>query len=370
MTDGADTVVIGAGIAGCAAAYYLAREGVKVKVVEREAPASGASGYAVGLLNPLAGTGIPGPLSAFAQAAFKVHKGLWADLQKGAGPEIQAQTAPHLQLCFTEEEVRAQRTAMAGWAATEGFAAEWLEAEEVLRLEPRISEDVLGAVLLREVGLVDSRRMTLALLQAAERLGATLVHDEVTGLQTDEGRVAGVRVRQGAIGCDAVVVAMGPWSGKASRWLDIDLPIGPLKGQILHLEAPAKPLTHHMAGPGQLVQKADGRVWLAATEEEAGFDLQTTEVARETLLARGARMVPCLREIEVVGHTACLRPIAPDRLPVLGQAPGWDGVYLATGAEKKGILIGPAMGRAVADLVARGETPLPVAPMTPDRFAA
>jgi len=369
MTEGTEVVVLGAGIAGCAAAYYLAREGVRVKVVEREAPASGASGYAVGLLNPLTGTGIPGPLSAFAEAAFKVHKGLWGELEAEAGLDIQARTAPHLQLCFTEDDVRAQQTCMERWAATEGFAAEWLEAGDVLGLEPRISKDVLGAVLLQEVGLVDSRLLTIAMLKAAVGLGAELVNDEVTGLRTEGSRIAGVRLVVGSIDCDAAVVALGPWAGEASRWLGVNVPVGPLKGEIIHLEAPAAPLPYHMAGPGQVVQKADGRVWLAATEEEAGFDLLTTTGARETLLERGARMVPSLLELRVVGHTACLRPVSPDRLPVLGKAPGWENGYLATSAEKKGILIGPAMGRAVADLVVRGETLLPVAPLAPERFA-
>ena len=368
MTDSADVVVLGAGVAGCATAYYLAREGVKVKVVEREAVGCGASGYAVGLLNPLVGTRVPGPMGPMGEPAFRMHLELWPVLKEEAGVDIQARMMPHLQLCFDEKDVLAQKVEMERWAEADGFAAEWLQPDEVRRLEPGVSGEVIGAVLLRDVGVLDSYRLTLALLQAAEGHGAELVHGEAVGLSADGTRVTGVRLPKSAIGCDTVVIALGPWSGQASRWLGTEIPVEPLKGQIVHLEGPVAPLRHHLAGPGQVVHKADGYVWLAATEEDAGFDLGVTREARDTLEERALRMVPGLRELNLARQTACLRPITPDRMPIVGRAPGWEGVYLATGAEKKGILIAPAMGRAIADLVLRGRTSLPVGPFTPDRF--
>ena len=369
MASGTEVVVLGAGIVGSATAYYLAREGVKVQVIEREAVGCGASGYAVGLLNPLVGTGVPGPLAPLAEAAFWMHRELWPVLEEESGVDVQARMMPHLQLCFTEGEVRDQKREMVRWAGVDGFTAEWLEPAQVRSLEPRVSEELLGAVLLQDVGVLDSYRLTLAFLRAAERHGAELVHGEATGLDTAGGRVSGVRLGQGAIESDAVVIALGPWSGRVSDWLDIRIPVEPLKGQIVHLEGPAEPFRYHMAGPGQVAYKADGYVWLASTEEEAGFDLGLTGEARDTLMARGLKMVPSLRELRLVRQTACLRPVTPDRLPVLGAAPGCAGLYLATGAEKKGILLGPAMGRAVADLITGGSTELPVGPFTPDRFA-
>ena len=85
-------------------------------------------------------------------------------------------------------------------------------------------------------------------------------------------------------------------------------------------------------------------------------------------MGRALRTMPCLSEFDVVRQTSCLRPVTPDRMPLVGRAPGWEGVYLATGGEKKGILLGPAMGQAIADMIITGETSLPVRPFGVERF--
>jgi glycine oxidase len=365
---GTEVVVLGAGIVGCAAAYYLARDGAKVTIVEREAVGSGASGYAVGLLNPLVGTGIPSPMAPLAEQTFRMHKALWPEIEEASGVDLQAREIQHLQLCFTEDDVRDARRDMARWDASEGFSAEWLDAPEVLGLEPRISPLVAGAVLLKSIWVLDSYRITLALLQSAEALGARFVHGAVEGIESAGGRVTGVRVNDRTLSCDAVVNALGPWSGQALAGAGSVVPVAPLKGQLLHLESPNEPFQYHMAGPGQVVHKADGLVWVASTEEEAGFDVTLTQSARDTLMGRAIKMVPSLAELRLVRQTACIRPITPDRQPIVGPFSGITGAYLATGAEKKGILFGPLMGRAVADLVMSGETTLPIEPLSPERF--
>ena len=356
-------IVIGGGVAGCAAAYYLARAGVAVTLVERETPACSASGYAVGLLNPLTGDGVPGPMEPLSALAFQMHRQLWPELEEQSGIDIQAETVPHLELCHTEEDaIRAAQT-MTRWKHAPGFSSEWLQPNQVREIEPRVNEDVLGAILLENVALLDSRRLTLALLRAAQARGVAVVRDEVTGI-TPSGVMIGGRESK----CDAAVIAMGPWSGRASQWLGLDVPVEPLKGQILHLQALDPPLACHLAGPGQVAHKKDRLVWLAATEEDAGFDTRTTPQARDLLMDRAIRMVPSLANRPVVAQTACLRPISPDRLPIIGPLPGRERIYLATAAGKKGILIGPAMGRAIADLITQGKTDLPIGPFSLTRF--
>ena len=353
-------VVIGAGVAGCATAYYLAREGLPVTIVERESAAFGASGYAVGLLNPLTGTGVPGPMEAMCLFSYQAHLALWDELEEQSGVDFQPELIPHLELMLTEEDSERAPGLIARWGGVPGFSAQWLDGDEVLRLEPRVNGSVHGAILLEGFAALDSRSFTLALLEAARAHGAVLVEGEVIGLGVDS-----VTLRDGVIGCDAVVLAAGPWAGEASGWLGFDLPVGPLKGQIVHLQQMDPPLWKHMMGPAQIASKMDGLVWLGATEEHEGFDNRTTGKARDILVERAVRIVPSLANQPIVGQTSCLRPVAPDRLPIIGRVPGRDNVYLAAGLEKKGILIAPSIGRAIADLVIKGETSVPIENFSP-----
>ena len=105
---------------------------------------------------------------------------------------------------------------------------------------------------------------------------------------------------------------------------------------------------------GDLNHREDGQIWVAATEERVGFDMNPSAEARETLLSGAVSLMPAMKDAELVLHTACLRPLSPDWMPIIGNAPGWDNAYLATGAGKKGILISPGMGKAVADLITTG----------------
>ncbi len=370
MSGPPHVVVLGAGVVGCATAYYLSRRGVKVTVVEREAIGSCASGFALGLLSPLTGTGIPGPMAPFAEAAFKTHSELWPALQDETGMDLQVRLMPHLEVFIDGPDADEHRAEVEHWSGVSGFSTRWLSADEVRALEPRLAPDVHSGVLVENVVMLDSYRYTLALAQAAERHGAHMASGEVLGLVSEGRRVMGVRLRQGEIACDSVVLALGPWSGQASAWLGFDVPVKPLKGQIIYLEGGDPSFPYHMHGPCSVVQKADGMVWVGATEEPVGFDDKTTDEARDYLMHRALKMIPCLEQRKLLRQTACLRPVTPDSQPIVGEAPGWDGVFLATGTEKKGILISPAVGQAVADLIIDGETSLPIEPFAPERFAA
>lgn len=369
MPSGTDVVIIGAGVAGCATAYYLAKDGVRVTVVEREAIGSCASGFALGLLNPLTGNGIPGPVQPIAELAFQMHVDLWPTLVEESGVDIQVRLMSHLEICLTDSDVELQKKECLRWANTDGFSAEWLEPDDLPKLDARFTRSVKGAVLLDKVAILDSYRFTLALAQAAESYGATFVNREVTGLTFEGDRVTGVVHTSGRLDCDSVVVAMGPWSKQASSWLGLNIPVTPLKGQILYLEGMTPPLDFHVHGPCSFVQKGDGMVWVGATEEQADFDATTTVSARDCLMERALTIMPGLGELRLLNQTACLRPITPDSGPILGAVPGLEGIYLATGAEKKGILLSPAIGRSVADLIMRGETDIPISPFGVDRFA-
>ena len=366
-----DVVIVGGGIAGISTAYFLAKAGVESVVVERDSVGSHASGFAYGGLGPLGGSGAKDADSALSYLGARIHRDLSQSLPEETGVNTEYRLRPSLQLLFTEQEVSAARAAVRLQREVEGRTVRWLEPYEARAVEPRISPDALGAVYTEVTADVEPYRFLLALAQAAEGLGASIRHGRVVGLKRDGGGVGAVLLESGEVPCRSVVVAAGPWSAEASDWLDVPIDVRPLKGQILRLRTGGPPFRCSIGWAGNYATtKPDGLLWAGTTEEEAGFDETATSAARESITANLLKMVPSLTDAEVVQQqTACLRPVSGDGLVVLGGVPGWERVYVATGAGRRGILLGPAMGRVIADLITTGSTDTPIEPFAPDRFS-
>ena len=372
MAENRDVVIVGGGAAGCSVAYHLALAGVKSTVIEREGIGTQASGFASGGLNPLEGAQIPGPLGALAIESYRMHLEQFGSLAEASGVEYQGRIVSLLKVAFDAEEMGELEESRKIFAAAEGdgFSARLLTREEALELEPGVSREIVGGLLCVGNGAVDSYQYTLALATAAEKLGVEFRSGSVQGLAVDGGGAAGVLVGDGQIGCDCLVLAAGPWSRQAETWLDVSIPVEPLKGETLRLEYSGEQLRHDLSGGGgSLYAKPDGLVWCGTTEEWQGFDKEPSESARQSIIQRAVRIVPGLEQARLALHTACLRPVTPDWLPLIGKAPGWDNVYLATGAGRKGILLSPGMGKAVTDLIVTGSTEVSIGTCAPERFA-
>ena len=370
MAAQSEVVIVGAGIVGCATAYYLAKRGVKATIIEKEAVASCASGFSAGLLNPLHCYGVTGPLEGLARESFEMHLQLAEELGEETGVDHQFRSVPSVYLAFDDVETRESREVLELAQKAQGFQARCLEAQEIHALEPRLSRRAQAGVFVEGTRQVASYEYTLALLQAAEKRGANLRHGTVQGIKGSRGRVAGVVVSGEEVPCDKVVLAMGPWTGQVENWLGVRMPVYPLKGQILRLKLPGAPLDYVFYHSGGYVAPTpDGLTWAGTTEERVGFDDRPTAEARESITKGAMEVMPSFSEAQLTLQTACLRPASDDGLPILGEVPGWDGVYVATGAGRDGILLGPAMARATADLVTEDRTELPVKAFSLSRFA-
>lgn len=365
-----DVVIVGGGAAGCAVAYYLGLAGVPSTIVEREGIAAYASGYSAGGLNPLEGAGIPGRLGPLAMDSFRMHKDIWDDLIERSGIDFHPEIISSIRVAFNGFELDAMRTSQQIFdRADSDFSGEWLDSSQLRELEPRIAEQAFWALDARGNAVLSSERYTQALAGAAETLGSSVVAAEVTGIDTDGERVTSVETSQGSIACGSVVFATGPWSAQVGDWLGVNVPVEPYKGEILRTTLPSGPVPADLQGGGiSLNRRENGQVWIGATEENRGFDLEPSDEARATLMQGAVRLMPAMADAEIVLHTACLRPLSPDWMPIVGGAPGWANAYLATGAGKKGILLSPGLGKAVADLITEGSTGLPVDEFKVDRF--
>src|SRR5262245_31717950 len=187
----AEVVIVGGGIAGMTAAYYLAESGVPSVVLERDAIGSHASGFAYGGLSPLSGFGIPGPQAEIAHHAMRLHRELSKTLLEETGIDVDFRVRSSLALAFSEAEVQRLRAALPWQQQQPGYTVRWLDVAEARRVEPRIADETLGASLVEGGGAVEPYRLVLALTRAAEHLGVRVRHGRAIGLRRAGGRVTG-----------------------------------------------------------------------------------------------------------------------------------------------------------------------------------
>ncbi|MSQ40740.1 MAG: glycine oxidase ThiO [Dehalococcoidia bacterium] len=364
-----DVIVIGGGVIGCAVAYHLSKAGARVTVLERESLACQASGVAAGLLTPLAEAEAPSPLVAMGVRCLALHRALAQELLEATGISVEYQSVPVLRLAFTNDDVARLKRSLE-WQQELGLRVSWVDSAELQRLEPQASPDILGGLYSQDEAQLEAYPYTLALARGAEQRGAQVIYAEVKGIRLQGERAVGVETARGLFSAGAVVVAMGPWSTLAGQWLGMHLPVEPLKGQLLRALPSQAPMRCVLFHHGDYVApKSNGTLILGTTEERVGFDKGVTEEGRRHIVEAAQRLVPGLRDAREMHAIAGLRPITSDGMPIIGKAPHLENVYVATGHGRRGVTLSPATGQAIADLVLRGATDVPIQSFSPGRFA-
>lgn len=366
-----DVIVVGGGIIGCLTAYLLGRQGVKVTLLEADAVGSHASGFAFGELGALEGAGIPHPLLDFTLWCFRRHPILADELRERSGVDCQFKYCNRLMLAFDEAAVHTLKEHLIWQRQVKDCTTQWLEPDAVVGVEPRANPRSLGAVYVQRSASLEPYQYTLAALQSAERSGVQTVLRRVTGLLRRGDRCTGVTYAGGQMEAEVVVLANGPWASQASAWCGVDIPVVPLKGQILRLKlAEGSGLANSLhSGGSYMALKPDGLLWAGTTEERVGFNEEPTAAGRDKIMRDVLTMAPSLADAHLVRHTACLRPLSSDGLPMVGRVPGWRNLYLGTGAGRKGILWSAGMSQGLADLISQGKSEVPgLTHLDPARF--
>ncbi|SEQ62457.1 NAD(P)/FAD-dependent oxidoreductase [Microlunatus flavus] len=374
----ADVVVVGAGAVGAACAYFAARAGLRVVVLDRGPVAGGTSSAGEG--NLLLSDKEPGPELDLALLSSRV----WTtDLaEHGHHWEYEAKGG----LVVGDDA--------AGQAALEAFAvhqrAAGIEAvvvahDDLPAYEPHLNRDVAGGVFYAQDAQVQPMLLTAHLLRLARGLGAQVVTgSEVTGFLRDGERVTGVRTRTGQVSADAVINASGTWSGEVARLAGVDLPVLPRRGFVL-VTQPLPPLVRHKVyGAGYVADVASsdealqtspvvegtpsGTILVGASRERVGFDRTPSLPVLARLAAAAAALFPVLRDASLIRAYAGFRPYCPDHLPVLGPDPRAPGLWHACGHEGAGIGLSVGTGHLLAQALT-GVTPeVDLHPFRPERF--
>jgi glycine oxidase len=374
----ADVVVAGGGVIGTAIAWRAASAGLDVVVVD---PGQGdaASLVAAGMLAPVSEALFgEGALLRINLLAVRRFPSFAAELEELTGREVGLRREGTLAIAYDPGD-HAALMRLTAFRRSAGLAAEELDATACRRLEAFLTPDVHGGVLFPGDWSVDNRRYAAALRQAMTAAGARLVTGRVAEVVVRDGRARGVRLAGGdEIGSGTVVVAAGCWSGSvAGLPAALRTVVRPVKGQLLRLRHPAgmPPVIGHTiratvrAADVYLVPRADGEVVVGATQEERGPDLTVTAGAVHDLLRDAMSVLPVTSELILAQTCAGLRPGTPDNGPVVGGS-GVDGLLLATGHYRNGILMSPVTADAVVACLT-GRPPAPEwEPFTPGRFSA
>ena len=360
-----DVAIVGGGVIGCSIAYQLAKRGIASTVFEQQRFASGASGATVGIIGPLwyVDRAVP-PFFKLGMRSLEMFPPLAAELAE-AGVEPEFRQTGILKPALTEELYSVLQEHLP-WQTEMDMGVTWLGPEEVLEREPEIHPGVLGGVFSPQEGAVRGKSYVDSLVHAGSRLGATFLEGvEVTGLQVTGGRVTGVRTTLDVFHAGHTVLAAGPWTGIAGRWVPEGIPVRPVKGQRIRLR---KTGFVPRSTVQNAVPQADGSIVLGATREEGGFDQQTTVAGVRQVTEAAMNVFPILGEAELVETVAGVRPGSPDGVPLMGPVPGWVGLSVASGHDHAGIMLSPGSGELMAEYIATGDSKA-LEPFAPSRFA-
>jgi len=357
-----DVAVVGGGVIGLACAWRLAGAGASVVVLEREEPGAGASRVAAGMLAPVGESDFgEDRLLDQTLAAAEAYPAFVAELESVSGLETGYARCGALHVALDRDEAAELRRRHELHRRL-GLEAEWLGPRACRRLEPGLAPSFNGGVHVPGEAVVDPRALVAALRVAAREAGVEVrAGVEVAGAVLEGDRITGLRMTEGEeIGCGNAVLAAGAWSGAAELLpAEARPPVRPVKGQILELRGPAgEPVCERIMGSERVyvVPRGDGRVIVGATVEEMGFDTRVTAGGVHELLREAYRLLPDVAELELVEATAGLRPGTPDNLPLVGPG-AVDGLVLATGHFRNGILLAPLAAEAVVAAVTGARVP-------------
>ncbi len=372
MEERFDLAVVGGGVIGLACAWRAARRGLRVCVVERHEPGRGATQAAAGILGPDSeAEPAAAALAELGRRSLELWPGFAAELEQTTGCDVGFERSGTLAVALDRGELEALERERDTLAKL-GLEARRLTADECRALEPGLAPTCAGGLLVPHEAQVDPRRLVAALLEAAAAAKVELrAGVRVARPLVSSGRVRGVELARGdRLEAERVLLAAGAWTG-TDGLAPRPLPVRPVKGQALRLRAAvgARPAVRMIRSERvYVVPRAAGEVVVGATVEERGFDTAVTAGGVLELLREACRVLPGLAELELVEVAAGLRPASPDNGPLVGET-GLEGLLVASGHYRNGILLAPVTAEAVAEFLTGGAWPEVVAPFRPERFA-
>ncbi|MEU7324901.1 glycine oxidase ThiO [Streptomyces griseoviridis] len=372
-----DVLVVGGGIIGLVTAWRAAQRGLSVAVADPE-PGGGAAQVAAGMLAAVTELHYgEQTLLGLNLASARRYPDFAAELADLTGRDLGYRRCGTLAVALDADD-RADLRDLHALQRRSGLTSEWLSGRECRRLEPMLAPGVRGGLRVDGDHQIDPRRLARALLAACEVAGVVFHRSWAERLDVVRERATGVTAADGtALAAGQVVLAGGSLSGRLAGVPEPVLPpVRPVKGQVVRLTVPRRyapflSRTVRAVVRGShvyLVPRENGELVIGATSEELGWDTTVTAGGVYELLRDAHELVPGITELPLTETRAGLRPCSPDNAPLLGPT-ALDGLLLATGHHRNGVLLTPVTGDVLAHALAGGELPDEARPFTPLRFS-
>ncbi len=366
MNRNTDIIILGGGVIGLNAAYFLAREGASVLLCEQGVLGKEASWAGAGILPPSDLAHATDPFDRLRALSGALFPDLSRELHERTGIDNCFVRCGGLE--FLSQTGGADAHEWRSLGVTEKILAE----EETVALEPALAPGLGKAVLLEGMAQLRNPRHLQALAAACLATKKVVFREQTNAesLVVEGNRVKEVRTPSEILYGDACLVAAGAWSDRLLEPLGCRLNIQPVRGQIALLNPGAVILRRIlMWGAQYLVPRLDGRVLIGSTEEHAGFDKNPTAAGIGGLLELGVKLVPALAGAALERSWAGLRPGSPDGLPFIGPAPGFDNLYVAAGHFRAGIQLSPGTALLLTEMILRRPLSMPIDAFRLDRQA-
>ena len=363
-TEVHDVVVIGGGIAGIATAYFLAKAGQDVCVLDRGAVAQESTGRSNGGIGQ---SHRPPPDLPLAMRSVE----LWEMLTEESGVDFEYRQQGLVRLAWNEEHA-AELKAMVERERAGGLEVYFLDRAETRALAPMVTDAYLGSAYCPSDGSAEPFLACVTMAREAKRYGA-VIHErrEVTEIEVVDGRISGVMTSEGMIATRTVVNAAGAWSSVLAQAVGVKIPAVVKRSHLMVTEQIPRFMNAYVSTDfyGYFRQSLSGNVLIgysAAPMKE--FDRRVQYDAVATAMRRAATIIPRLREVSLLRAFAGFTTWTPDYLPIIGAVGQVEGFYMATAFCGLGFAIGPVVGELMTELILQGRTSLPIDPYSPNRF--
>ena len=382
-----DVIVIGGGIVGAFASYYLVKEGLEVLLVDKGSIASGTSCAGEG------GIAITNKTVGKDMELATESLRLYSQLSEEIGDEMEFRKTGGMSLAETEKDAEILKARLKLHSSL-GIKTRWMDQKETIEVEPCLSPHIVGSSICEIEGQINPMGTIFSILQRSKKMGLKVSpFSRVSAIKCNKERVVSVEIGDKTVFTSMVVNAAGPWAPEIGEMVGIKIPISPRRGILLVTE-PLPPTVRHFINelsylsmklsPEEMARSPDdrfqkgvgfvleqtkhGNLILGSSRQFVGYRKNVDITVIQHIVRRAIHFAPMFKQVKIIRTYAGLRPYTPDNLPIIGAVPGLEGFMIAAGHEGSGMTLGPITGKLISECIV-GKTPtIPIDKFNISRF--